>query len=66
MGYFISALALLFFDFVAAEVFLGLGEANMLAQDWIVFFKRELVWGVHGIFLGIIRTNPGLLRDETN
>ena len=30
-------LALLFFDFVAAEIFLGLGENDVLAQYGVVF-----------------------------
>ena len=31
-----SELALLFLDFVAAEIFLGLGEDNVLSEDWII------------------------------
>ena len=30
-------LAFFLFDFVAAEVFLGLGESNMLSEDRVVF-----------------------------
>lgn len=58
-----SGLALLFLDFVAAEVFLGLGEHDMLAQNRVVFAQAEFVGGVHGIFLGVIRTNTGFFRD---
>ena len=61
-----KCLTLLFFDFVAAEVFLGLGENDVLAQDGVVFFKTELVWGVHRVFLGVILTNARFLRDQTN
>ena len=58
-----SGLALLLLDFVAAEVFLGLGEHDVLAQNWVVFAQTEFVGGVHGIFLGVIRTNTGFFRD---
>ena len=58
-----NGLALLFLDFVAAEVFLGLGEHDVLAQNRVVFAQAEFVGGVHGIFLGVIRTNTGFFRD---
>lgn len=58
-----SGLALLFLDFVAAEVFLSLGEHDVLAQNRVVFAQAEFVGGVHGIFLGVIRTNTGFFRD---
>ena len=38
----------------------------MFAQDGVVFFKAELVWGVHRVFLGVILTNARFLRDQTN
>lgn len=60
------ALAFLLFDFVAAEVFLGFGEDNVFAKNRIVFPEAELVWGVHRIFLGVILTNPGFLRNQTD
>lgn len=60
------ALAFFLFDFVATEVFLGFGEDNVLAKNRIVFPEAELVRGIHRIFLGIILTNPGFLRDQTD
>lgn len=38
----------------------------MLPQARIVFPKRQLIRGVHGILLRIISTNPRFLRNETN
>lgn len=38
----------------------------MLAKNRIVFPEAELVWGVHRIFLGVILTNTGLLRNQTD
>lgn len=66
LAYLAYALAFLLFDFVAAEVFLGLGENDVLAKNRIVFPEAELVWGVHRIFLGVILTNTGLLRNQTD
>lgn len=61
-----SGLALLFLDFVAAEIFLRLGEDDVLAQNRIVFAQAEFVGGVHGIFLGVIRTNTRFFRDQAD
>ena len=61
-----GGLALLFLDFVAAEVFLRLGEDDVLAQNRIVFAQAEFVGGVHGIFLGVIRTNTRFFRDQAD
>ena len=58
-------LAFLFFDFVAAEVFLGFGENNVFAQDWVVLPESQFIRGIHGIFLGVILANTGLFGDET-
>ncbi len=66
LAYLVYALAFLLFDFVAAEVFLSLGENDVLAKNRIVFPEAELVWGVHRIFLGVILTNTGLLRNQTD
>ena len=63
---FIAELTFLLFDFVTTEVFLSLYEQNVLAQNWVVFFEAEFVWGVHSIFLGIICTHARFLRDETD
>ncbi len=38
----------------------------MLAQNWIVFLERKLIWGVHGILLGVILANTGFLRNQTD
>lgn len=40
LAYLAYALAFLLFDFVAAEVFLGLGENDVLAQYGVVFAQR--------------------------
>ena len=56
-------LAFLFLDFVAAEVFLGLGEDNVLTKYWIVLTKAEFVRGVHGVLLRIVKTNARFLRN---
>lgn len=61
-----TGLALLLFHFVAAEVFLGLGENDMLAQNRVVFAETELVWGVHGVLLGVVSTNTRFLRNEAD
>ena len=57
------SLALLLFDFVAAEVFLGLGEDDVLAKNRIVFPEAKLIWGVHGILFGVILANTRFLRN---
>lgn len=62
----IGRLALLFLDFVAAEIFLGLGEDNMLSEDWIILSQAELIWSIHRILLGVILTNTGFLGNQTN
>ena len=59
-------LALFLFNFVAAEVLLGLGEDNVLAQDWIVLAKAELVWRIHRVLLGVVETNAGFFGNQTN
>ncbi len=59
-------LAFLFLDFVAAEVFLGLSENNMLSQDWVIFAEAQLVWSIHRVFLGVILTNARFLRNQTD
>ena len=55
-------LALLFFDFVAAETLLGLSVNDVLAQDWIVFLEAEFIRVVHRIFLGVVSTIVRFLR----
>lgn len=59
-------LTFLFFDFVAAEVLLGLYEEDVLADSGVVFFERELVWSVHGIFLCVIKTDTRFFADEAD
>ena len=59
-------LAFLLFDFVAAEVLLGLGENDVLAEDGVVFAKRKLVRSIHGVFLGVVLTNAGFFGNETD
>jgi len=54
-------LALLLFHFVTAKVFLGFSENDVLAKNWIVFLQAKLVWGVHGVFLGIVCTDTRFL-----
>ncbi len=60
------SLAFLLFDFVAAEVFLSLGEDNVLAQNRIVFAEAKLVWSVHSILLCVILTNTRFFRNQAN
>ena len=59
-------LALLLFDFVATERFLGFSKNHVLTKNGVVFAKRELVGGIHGILLGVILTNTGALRNKTD
>ena len=59
-------LALFLFNFVATEVLFGLGEDNVLAQDWIVLAKAELVWRIHRVLLGVVKTNAGFFGNQTN
>lgn len=58
-----EVLAFLFFDFVAAEVFLGLGEYNVFAQNGVVFAESEFVGGIHGVFAGVILADARAFRD---
>ena len=59
-------LALLFLDFVAAEVFLGLGEDDMFPENWVVLPEGELIGGIHSVLLCVVLTNTGLFGDEAD
>lgn len=59
-------LALLFLYFVAAKVLLRFGKDHMLAQNWVVLTKAELVWRIHGVFLGIVKADTRFFRHQTN
>ncbi len=59
-------LALLFFYFVATKILLRLSKDHVFAQNWVVLAKAELVWRIHSILLGIVKTNTGFLRNQTN
>ena len=50
-------LALLFLYFVATKILLRLGKDHVFAQNWIILAKAELVWRIHGVFLGIVKAN---------
>ena len=56
----------LWFDFVAAEVFLCFGENNVLAQFFAVFAEAQLFRSVHGVLAGVIYALAGLFTHETN
>ncbi len=62
----LNSLALLFFDFVAAEIFLGFRKHHVFPKHRVVFFERQFVRSVHGVFLGIISSHARFFRDETN
>lgn len=64
------SLTLARFDFVAAEVFLGLGVGCVLTGDWVVFSERQLALPVSGAVLGIdrgvVRAVTAQITDQTN
>ena len=59
-------LALFFLYFVMAKVLLRLSEDHVFAQNWVILAKAELVWIIHRVLLGIVKTNTGFLRNQTN
>ena len=63
-------LALTRLDFVAAEVFLGLGVGCVLAGHWVVFSERQLALPFSGTVLGIdrgvVRAVTAQITDQTN
>lgn len=63
-------LALTRLDFVAAEVFLGLGVGCVLAGNWIVFSERQLALpfcgAVLGVDRGVVRAVTAQITDQTN
>ena len=64
------SLALTRLDFVAAEVFLGLGVGCVLAGHWVVFSERQLALpfsgAVLGIDCGVVRAVTAQITDQTN
>ena len=64
------SLALTRLDFVAAEVFLGLGVGCVLAGHWIVFSERQLALpfcgAVLGVDCGVVRAVTAQITDQTN
>ena len=63
-------LALTRLDFVAAEVFLGLGVGRVLAGYRVVFSERQLALSFSGAVLGIdrgvVRAVAAQITDQTN
>ena len=57
-------------DFVAAEVFLGLGVGCVLASHWVVFSERQLAppfrGAVLGVDRGVVRAVAAQITDQTN
>lgn len=64
------SLTLARFDFVAAEVFLGLGVGCMLTGDWVVFSECQLALpfcgAVLGVDRGVVRAVAAQITDQTN
>jgi len=59
-------ISLTLWSFVAAEVFLGLGEDNVLSELLAVLLKRQLFRSVHCVFAGVINALARLFADQTN
>ena len=57
-------LALLFFHFVAAEIFLRFRELDVFSKHRVIFPKREFLGVVHRVLLRVIQPNARLLRHE--
>jgi len=57
---------LLWLYFVAAKIFLGLDEYDMLAQLGAVLAECKLFRGVHGVLGSIIDTLTRLLAHEAD
>ena len=57
-------------DFVAAEVFLGLGVGCVLAGYWVVFsecqFALPFGGAVLGVDRGVVRAVTAQITDQTN
>lgn len=62
----VAILALLLFDFVATEILFGLGEDDVLPKNWIILPKAQLIGSIHGVLLGVVSTNAGLLRNQAD
>ena len=64
------SLALTWFDFVAAEVFLGLSVGCVLAGHWVVFSECQFALPFSGTVLGIdhgvVRAVTAQITDQTN
>lgn len=64
------SLALAWFDFVAAEVFLGFGVGCVLACHRVVFsecqFALSLCSAVLGVDRGVVRAVTAQITDQTN
>lgn len=59
-------LFLAWFDFVAAKVFLGFGEDDVLAQFLTVFLERQLLRGILSVFAGVVNALTGLFAHESD
>ena len=64
------SLALTRLDFVAAEVFLGLGVGCVLTGYWVVFSECQLTLtfcgAVLGVDCGVVRAVAAQITDQTN
>ena len=54
------------FDFVAAEILLGLDEQDMLAKLRAVLAQRQLVRRIHRVLGGVINALTRFLADEAD
>lgn len=59
-------LALLFLDFVTAEVLFRFGKENVFPEDGVVLSEGKFIRGVHRVLFSIILTNTGLFGNEAD